>query len=101
MHPRVCMHKHFDVITNPFKYECETFQVFIHPFRKIVMNAKCNSWGVDLTTLKVNDSIHVQVFIVQKIKQKNSLTHSSLHLWDIKLLFVFQYVLINAICNIE
>jgi hypothetical protein len=24
MHPKLCMHEHFDLITNPFKYKCET-----------------------------------------------------------------------------
>jgi len=55
MHPRRCMHEHFDLITNPFNYKCETFQNFIHPFKKVVMSAKHNSWIVDLTTFKVND----------------------------------------------
>jgi hypothetical protein len=50
MHP--CMHEHFDLIINPFKYKCETCQIFIHPFQKIVMSAKCNSWKMDLTHLK-------------------------------------------------
>jgi hypothetical protein len=43
MHLKLCMHKHFDLITNPFKCECETFQVLIHPFQKKLVNAKCNS----------------------------------------------------------
>jgi len=79
MHPRVCMHKYFDLITNQFKYECETFQIIIHPFQKIVVNAKCNTWIVDLAALKVNDSTHVQMLIVQKIMWKNSLTHSEIN----------------------
>jgi hypothetical protein len=33
----------FDLITNPLKYKYETCQVFIHPFQKIVMNAKYKS----------------------------------------------------------
>jgi hypothetical protein len=28
------MHEHFDLITNLFKYKCETSQIFIHPFKK-------------------------------------------------------------------
>ncbi len=43
MHFRLCMHEHFDLITNPFKYKCETYQVVIHPFQKIIMSVKCNS----------------------------------------------------------
>ncbi len=43
MHPKLYMHEHFELITNPFKYKCETLQVFIHPFQKIMVNAKCNS----------------------------------------------------------
>jgi hypothetical protein len=75
MHSKLCIHEHLDLITNPFKYKCETFQNFIHPFHKIVVNIKCNSWVVDLTTFKVNDSTYVQMLIVQEM-QKNSLTHS-------------------------
>jgi hypothetical protein len=29
MHPNFCVHEHFDLITNPFKYKCETFQIFM------------------------------------------------------------------------
>jgi hypothetical protein len=43
MHPRLCMYEHFDLIGNPFKYNCEISQIFIYPFKKIVANAKCNS----------------------------------------------------------
>ncbi len=43
MHLRFCMHEHFDLITNLFKYKCEISQIFIHPFQKIVLNVKCNS----------------------------------------------------------
>jgi len=35
MHLKLCMHEHFDLninlITNPFKYKCETSRPFIHP----------------------------------------------------------------------
>jgi hypothetical protein len=65
--PKFCMHEHFDSIINPFKSKCESCQVFIHPFQKIVMNAKYNSWIMDLTTFKVNDSIHVQMLIIQNM----------------------------------
>ncbi len=75
---KIYMHEHFDLITNPFKYKCEISQVFIHLFQKIAVNAKCNSWIMDLTTFKVNDSIHVQMIIVQEM-WKNSLTHSNMH----------------------
>jgi len=43
MHFGVCMHEHFDLITNQFKYTYEICQVFIYPFKKIVMRAKRNS----------------------------------------------------------
>jgi len=43
MHPRLCMHEHFDLISNRFKYKCETSQIFIHPFQKIVLSVKFNS----------------------------------------------------------
>jgi hypothetical protein len=53
-----CIHEHFDLITNPFKYKCEMCQVFIHPFHEIMQNAKCKmqlmSNGFD--TFKMNDS---------------------------------------------
>jgi hypothetical protein len=42
MHPKLYMHEHFDLIINSFKYKCETSQIFIHPFKKIVVNVKCN-----------------------------------------------------------
>jgi hypothetical protein len=70
MHPRFCMHEHFDLITNPFNYKCETSQVFIYTFKTIMLSAKFNSWIVDLTTFIVNDSIHVQMLIVQKMQKK-------------------------------
>jgi len=78
MHLRFCMHEHFDLITNLFKYKCEISQIFIHPFQKIVLNVKCNSWVMDFTTFKMNDSIHVQMLLVQEM-QKNSPTHSSIN----------------------
>jgi hypothetical protein len=59
------MHEHFDLMTNMFKYKCETSQNLVHPFQKIMVSAKCNSQVMDLTTFKVNDSIHVQMLIVQ------------------------------------
>jgi hypothetical protein len=43
MHPRLCMHEYFDLITNPSKYKCDSSQIFIHQFQKIAVNAKCNS----------------------------------------------------------
>jgi hypothetical protein len=70
MHSRLCMHEHFDLIINSFKYKCETFQVLIHPFFKNVVSAKCDSWVMDLTTFKMNDSTHVQMLIVQKMQKK-------------------------------
>jgi hypothetical protein len=67
MHPKLCMHEHFDLIINPFKYKYETSQIFIHLLKNIVVNAKCKSWIVDLTTFKVNDSTHVQMLIIQRM----------------------------------
>jgi hypothetical protein len=67
------MHEHFDLTTNPFKYKCETCQIFIHLIEKIMMSAKYNSWIIDLTTFKVNDSTNVQMLIIQ-IMQKYLLT---------------------------
>ncbi len=42
MHFKLCMYEHLDLIIYPFKYKCETSQVFIHPFQKIVMKIICN-----------------------------------------------------------
>jgi len=74
MYSRLCMCEYFYLITNPFKYKYKTCQIFIHPFQKIVASAK---WIVDVT-FKVNDPIHVQMLIVQKM-QNNSLTYSSIN----------------------
>ncbi len=79
MHPKLCMHEHFHLINNPFIYKCETSQVFIHSFQKIMVSAKCNSWIVDLVTFKVNDSTRIQMLTIQEM-WKNSLTHSSINL---------------------
>jgi hypothetical protein len=36
MHPRICMHEHFDLISNPFKYKCETCPRFLYVhFKKL------------------------------------------------------------------
>jgi hypothetical protein len=78
MHPRLYMYEHFDLIIDPFKYKCETSQIFKHPFQKILMNAKCNSQLINLTTFKMNDSTHVQMLIIQNM-QKKSLTHSNIN----------------------
>jgi len=43
-----------------------------------MVNAKCNSWVVDLTTFKMNDSIHMQMLVVHEM-QKNSLFDSSIN----------------------
>jgi len=59
MHLRIYMHEHLDLIISAFKYKCENSQVFIHLFQKIVVGEKYNSWVVDLTTFKVNDSTRV------------------------------------------
>jgi len=63
--------------TCSFKYKCE-LQIFRRPFQKIMVNAKCNSWGVDLTTFDINDSTHMQMLIVQEMR-KNSLPHSNIN----------------------
>ncbi len=35
MNPKLCMHKNFDLIINPFKYKCETCQVLYIHFKKL------------------------------------------------------------------
>jgi len=67
MHLELCMHEHFNLITNAFKYKFETFQILIHSFKKIMVNAKCNLSIVNLATFKVNDSTHVQILMNQKM----------------------------------
>jgi hypothetical protein len=69
MHFKLCMHEDFDSITHPFKYKCEFSQVFMHPFQKIMVSAKCNSWVIYLTTFKVNDLTHMQMLIGQKMQK--------------------------------
>ncbi len=29
MHPKLCMHEYFDLITNPFKFICETLDFYV------------------------------------------------------------------------
>jgi hypothetical protein len=67
MNFKLCMYEHFDLITNPFKYKCETSQFFIHSFQTIVMNEKCNLWIVDSTTFKMDDSTHMQMLTFQNM----------------------------------
>jgi hypothetical protein len=78
MHLRLCMHEDFYLIINALKYRCETYQIFICPFRKIMMNSNCNSWIMDLTMLIMNDSIHVQMLTIENM-WKNSVTYSSIN----------------------
>jgi hypothetical protein len=73
MHPRLCMHEHFDLFTNSSKYKCEPSQIFTS-ISKNYDDWKMQFMNSGSNTLKVNDSIHVQMLIVQKM-QKNSLTH--------------------------
>jgi hypothetical protein len=97
MHPKLCMHEHFDLITNPFKYKCGSSQVFMHPFQKIMVSAKCNSWIVDSTTFKVNDSTHMQMLIVQKMR-KISQTHSNINVKHYVVMCVSIYI---SKCNMR
>jgi len=97
MHPKLCMYEHFDLITNPFKCKSETSQIFKHPFQKIVVSGKWNSWVVDLKTFKMIDSTHVQILIIQKM-QKNSLTHSSINVKHEVVLCVSIY---TSKCNMQ
>jgi len=90
------MHEYFDLITNAFKYKCEISQIFIHPFQKIVMNAKCNSWIVNLT-FKVNDLTHMQMLLVQEM-WKDSLTHSSINVRHQVVTCVWIYI---SKCNMQ
>jgi hypothetical protein len=50
-------------------------------------------------TFKMNDSIHVQMLIIQEIF-KNSLICSNINMRHQVVMF-FQYILVNAICNIQ
>jgi hypothetical protein len=91
MHLRLCMQEHFHLIINPFKYKCETSHVFIHPFQKITVSVKCNSWVGDLTTFKLNDSIHMQMSLVQEMWKK-SLNHSNINVRHYVLMCVSIYI---------
>jgi hypothetical protein len=93
MYSRLCMHEHFDLIINPFKYKYETCQSFIHPFQNIMANA---NWVVDLT-FKVNDSIHVQMLIIQEMWKK-SLTYSNINVWHWVITCVTIYI---SKCNMQ
>ncbi len=63
MHFKLCMHEHFDLITNLFKYKYETCQVFIYSFKKTMIN-KMQFMSNGFNTIKVNDLVHVQMLIV-------------------------------------
>jgi hypothetical protein len=63
MHFRFCMQEHFDLITNWFKYKCETYQVFIHP-SKTYSECKIQFMSNICNTFKINDSIHLQILII-------------------------------------
>jgi hypothetical protein len=52
MHLRLYMHEHSGPINKSFKYKFETCQDFKHPFKDIVMSARCNSWIMYLTYSK-------------------------------------------------
>jgi hypothetical protein len=45
MSPKLCMHEHFDLITNPFKYKCETFQIFIKNCDECKMQLMSNGFN--------------------------------------------------------
>jgi len=63
MHPKFCMHEHFDLITNPFKYKCETLGFYVG--FNIYIN-KCNMQHLKsgFNKLKMDDSIHVKMLII-------------------------------------
>jgi hypothetical protein len=67
MHAKVCMHKHFNVITNSFKCKCAIRQIFTHPSQKFNDEYKMEFLNNGFTIFKMNDSIHVQMLIVQKM----------------------------------
>jgi len=77
VHLKLCMHEHFDLIINLFKYKCKISQIFVHLFQNIMLNAKCNSWIVNFIIFKVSDSTHVKILVVQEM-WKHSLKHSSI-----------------------
>jgi hypothetical protein len=67
MHPKLCMHEQFELITNPFKYKCETYQIFICPFLKNHDECKMQFMSNEFKTFKLNDSTHVQKLIIQEM----------------------------------
>jgi len=63
MHLKFCMHEHFDLITNLFKYECETLGFYVG-FN--IYTNKCNMQHLKsgFNKLKMDDSIHVKMLII-------------------------------------
>ncbi len=54
------MDEHFDVVINPFKYNCETCQGFIHPFQKfwwtwiyLIMNLTHSKWMIEVMCINI------------------------------------------------
>jgi hypothetical protein len=69
MHLIVCMHNlHFNLIINLFKHDCKMCQVFTYSSQKIMMNAKCNSWIMELTNSKWFNSCE-NVDILRDVKK--------------------------------
>jgi hypothetical protein len=59
MHPRLCIHEQFELITNPFKYKCETYQILYVHFKKKRDECKMQLMSIEFNTFKMNDSTHV------------------------------------------
>jgi hypothetical protein len=97
MHLRICIDKHFDLITNLFKYKCETYKVFIYSCQKFTMNAKYNSWIMDLTHSKW--MIQLMSYVDSSKDVKKHINMFKYKCEALKLC-VFQYILINIMCEI-
>ncbi len=58
MHLKVCMDEHFDLITNPFKYKCETY---------IFMSKHYDECKIQLMNNGFNTFNSCHMLIVQKM----------------------------------
>jgi hypothetical protein len=78
MHPIICMHEHFDLITNSFKYKCKNLASFYTCISKNCDECKMQIMNNGFNTFKMYDWTHVQILIVQKMWKK-SLTRSNIN----------------------
>ncbi len=83
---------------NPFKYKCEALSCYVCSIYIGKCNMQCLNSGFN--KLKVNDSIHVKILIVQKM-WKFSLNHSSIitKYWVVCVLVYYDKCKIQFVSN--